>query len=178
MEKYEFNSFDVNNSPIESLNVDNTALSDELSIDEFNKNSFENEFAKSKRASSLLNKGIILSSLTVTVVAGGAFASNSFIKSEPIINNYNNCLSLESNTLIYDLDLTIKDYDLLFRIEENSNIIYEICFEKSGTYNGKFVLDFNKYYELNFYSTNKVDYFKILDNYSKIIHVEDTTNGK
>jgi len=119
-----------------------------------------------------------LSSLIVTVVAGGAFASNSFIKSEPVINNYDNCLSLENNTLIYDLDLTIKDYDLLFRIEENNNIIYEICFEKSGVYNGKFVLDFNKDYELNFYSTNKIDYFKILDNYSKIIHVEDIKNGK
>lgn len=178
MKTYEFNYFDVNNSAVESLDVDNGALSDELVVDEFNKNSFQNEFAKSKRASLLLNKGLVLSSLTISVVAGGAFLSNAFVKSEPLINNFDNCLSLNNNVLSYNFDLTIKDYDLLFRIEENKNIIHEICFEKSGVYNGEFVLELNKDYELNFYSTNKVDYLKIIEQYSKLIHVEGIDNGK
>lgn len=173
MKNCDINEFEINNNPIASLDVNNSQLSDELNVDELNSNPFGNSFANSKRVSSIFSKVTIFSSLSVTLISGSFYISNSLVKNDPLINNFNESFVLENNVLKYTLDISLNDTYLELRITNNEENIYKETFKESKIYEASIELIYGYDYVVNFYSTNEVDYEKLLDQYTLTYHVEE-----
>lgn len=164
MDIYEINDIYVNNNPIDSLNVNNTAISDELITSE--NNDKESLYAINKRIINKSDKITLFLTLSVSVLAGGSTIVNAFVGSDPVINNFANCFHLEGATLNYELDLTIFNSKLKMNIIKEEVILSELVFESSGIYKDSISLEEVGNYCVKFYSTNLFDYNRELSDYS------------
>lgn len=173
----EFNTFEINNNPINSLDTNNQTLSDELNVNELNKNCFDNEFAKSKRVAQTVSTAGLLLTISFTAIAGGSVLTNLFVSSDPKINNFDNSIIVDKNIFKYNFDISVSKNVLIMQITNNEELINEVKFEKSGVYTADINLDYGKTYNVDFYSSNNFDYFKLINEYSKTITIGGIDNG-
>jgi hypothetical protein len=164
MEINELNLFNGNNNQIATLDTNNLFISDELAVDEKNNVIDGTKYAADKR-SSKASKAISFVALSMTALLAGSLMLNSFIGSDPVINNFAHSYSVEGNMFNYSFDVTISSSTLIMKISGGTVELDKIKFNKTGVYEDSIELEYNSEYMVKFYSSNGFDYTKEIANY-------------
>lgn len=164
MEINEINLLNGNNNPIVTLDVNNNFTSDELAINENNSVIEGTKYAAAKR-NSKASKTVSIITLSMTALLAGSFMMNSFIGSDPVINNFSESYFVEGNIFSYNFDITISSSTLIMKINGGKVELENIKFSNSGVYKNSIELEYNTEYKVKFYSSNGFDYSKEITNY-------------
>lgn len=162
----EINNISVSNPNANHKDVSNFKTSDELSYGENNVQYGESDFAKSKRTTKVVTKMTAFLALLIAAIASGSYIINSFLGSDPVIENFEECYRVEDLNFVYSFDITIDNSYLTMEMYDSGVILPDrVEFKETGVYEGSVPLKENTHYVVKFISTNGFDYSNEIKKY-------------
>lgn len=145
---------------LNNLDVNNTALSDEISYN------YDNSSTKRSSYSSTKKKAIGITTTLVALSAGGLSIANTFIKNLPSIDSVSH--KLEGNELELSFKVTNStNYTLNLHLYNNTleEDVDVKTYEGSGEFTYTYTLIEDNSYTVNFVATNNLDYTNTIKTY-------------
>ena len=145
---------------LNNLNVNNTALSDEISYN------YDNSSTNRSAYSSTKKKAIGITTTLVALSAGGLSIANTFIKNLPSIDSVSH--KLEGNELELSFKVTNStSYTLNLHLYNNTleEDVDVKTYEGGGEFTYTYTLIEDNSYTVNFVATNNLDYTNTIKTY-------------
>lgn len=164
MTEYGNNIIETNNTPVNEISADNTAISDELSPDNVNGNSYSSSHKKAAVAITVVS--------AATLLSGGLF-SNSFLSSKPTISS-NYYFTVYDHSIDYNFEITASNkYSIYFEVTQDNTLIkkLDVSTEQkyiSGSEGYSKIENLNSHYryQIKIYYTNNSDVTSSLINFT------------
>ena len=158
----EFNDLSTDNIHTDfTLDVNNTATSDELEADPV----YTNKMGTSYSIGKGISLAVAAAGITLSVSAGGILMMNSFVQSPPSLSETSFEASKEDDSFLYSFTTkNDKSYTMTFDVKDDSEkAVFSLDVSKADKYEGKVEnLGFGKYYSYSVYYSNGIDVTTVL----------------